>query len=541
MTSPAAEDFTLESPPVARDSLSDKVWYLPTNQLNLMFMLASALVTGPAGFGRKYYADALAVCPGWIPLFADALPQRALTQAVAEGKHLRRVIVALDISSLRGTVKALGQDGTPRSMQFPQGLSGNELALLIPAPLPATWIRSIHFPSKEERAAIEEEASDFANVPLTAYKRRVTARLFSRQSLCPWPPDKAPLPSRDMPIHGCAGVGGAMALAFALGNRGKETIEAARTLSDPSCEPLGEDQDREQPSEPLLAALRCWACFGNPTAHMDIQARLLLSILHALADAKALGDKESSSSAPDLCQTVLDAMTTERERLAKQKSQSASERLGGLAADLKGALGLGTHTISELLNRHPKPFSRGLLLFFLRDRPEGLLELDSPGLNAMDYAVAAALFAARSGWMGLPPEVRDQPGLREAVAHRMAALAHRQAGSDLDLGPAPQRITPLRELLAGVVGKWNKNQEAAALTLARGMGWSALLRTRISLGKGDYRLQVDGRGAHLLLDGDVKAVTTETDWDALLERLGETAIPAKLDAKVRAILGRRRR
>ena len=123
----------------------------------------------------------------------------------------------------------------------------------------------------------------------------------------------------------------------------------------------------------------------------------------------------------------------------------------------------------------------------------------------------------------------------------MAALAHRQAGSDLELGPAPERIAPLRELLAGVAGNKSKNQKDAALALARGMGWIALLRTRISLGKGDYRLQVDGRGAHLLLDGDVKAVATEVDWDGLLERLGETSIPDKLDAKVRATLGLRRR
>lgn len=131
--------------------------------------------------------------------------------------------------------------------------------------------------------------------------------------------------------------------------------------------------------------------------------------------------------------------------------------------------------------------------------------------------------------------------LRAAVAHRMAALAHRQAGFDLDLGPAPQRIAPLRELLAAVAGNWNKGQQDAALTLARGMGWRALLRTRISLGKGDYQLQVDGRGAHLLLDGDVKAVATDIDRDALLERLGKTSIPPKLDAEVRATLGRRRR
>jgi hypothetical protein len=240
---------------------------------------------------------------------------------------------------------------------------------------------------------------------------------------------------------------------------------------------------------------------------------------------------------------VLDCLAAEVQRLADladEKGQSASERLAGLAGDLKGVLGLGAHTISELLDRHPKPFSRGLLLFFLRDRPEGLLELDSPGLNATDYVVAAALFAARSGWMGMPPEIRDQPGLREAVAHRMAALAQRQASSDLNLGPAPERITPLRGLLGAVASNWNKAQEKAALKLARGMGWQELLSTRISLGKGDYRLQVDGRGAHLLLNGEVKAVTTEVDHEALLERLSKTSIPPKVDAEVRATFDRRR-
>ena len=99
---------------------------------------------------------------------------------------------------------------------------------------------------------------------------------------------------------------------------------------------------------------------------------------------------------------------------------------------------------------------------------------------------------------------------------------------------------PLRELLGAGATDWSKVQEEAALKLARGMGWRELLSTRISLGKGDYRLQVDGRGAHLLLDGEVKAVTTEVDREALLERLSKTPIPPKLDAEVRATFDRRR-
>ncbi len=52
------------------------VWHLATNQLNLMFLLAAGLVTGPKGFGRKYYLDPLSVAPGWIPLFAERIPAR---------------------------------------------------------------------------------------------------------------------------------------------------------------------------------------------------------------------------------------------------------------------------------------------------------------------------------------------------------------------------------------------------------------------------------------------------------------------------------
>jgi hypothetical protein len=174
----------------------------------------------------------------------------------------------------------------------------------------------------------------------------------------------------------------------------------------------------------------------------------------------------------------------------------------------------------------------------LCDRPEDLLEFDSPGLNPMDLAVAACLFATRSGWMGLPAQVRNYPGLREAVAHRMAAMAQRQAESGLELGPAPERIAPLRELFATAEGKWSRKQVDAALALARGLGWSDLLQTRISLGKGDYRLQVDGRGAHILLEGDVKAVVTEVQPDVLLGRLSKTSVPPKLEASVREKLGR---
>ncbi len=115
----------------------------------------------------------------------------------------------------------------------------------------------------------------------------------------------------------------------------------------------------------------------------------------------------------------------------------------------------------------------------------------------------------------------------------MAVRAHAEADSGIDLGPAPPRPRTLREHLRAEGKGFSRRQREAALRLARDMGWSGLLHTRISLGRGEYRLVVNGAGAHVLLDGDVKAVTTDVDMEALLARLAEDELPAKLDAEIR--------
>lgn len=247
------------------------VWHLPTNQLNLMYMLAAGLVTGPKGLGRKYYQDALALCPGWLPLFAEAIPGAALDLAVSEAGHLRRVVVALDLSGLKGPVQALGPDGGPYTLVFPEGLTGAEHVLLVPAPLPATWIQAILFASREDGAATLEEAADYANVPLKAYKRQVRPKLFAAASnnKVPWPPATGVLPERDEPTHAVAAVGAAMGLLFALGNRGDSLVDAGRLLCDPP--PGAPDGPAAALKDPLLAALNRWACLAGPADGQDIQ------------------------------------------------------------------------------------------------------------------------------------------------------------------------------------------------------------------------------------------------------------------------------
>jgi hypothetical protein len=504
-------------------------WHLVTNQLNLMYLLSAGLVPGPKGFGGKYYADPLSVAPGWIPLFDDAIPPAALTQATSEERHLEPIVASLDLSALRGPIHALDARAQLCVLQWPDDARGDERMLWIPAPLPVAWLKAILFPSKEARALVRDQAADYANVPLDAYKHQVKARLFSAKPTLVWPIEGLSLPDRDRSLHHISGVGAVQGLLVGLGNRGDALIAAAKCLADPV------EAATELSDNPLLRGVQAWVQRDSERANADVQGRMLARLLTAIVDAKTQADEATDQERcpPDTQQVVLDVLEAERQTLAEPKWQDALTRL---IADLKGSVGLGDATVSELLQRHQRPFSRGLILFFLRQRSEELLRFEQPMLTDQDRVVAAALFGARGGWMELPQDVKQLPGLTLAITHRMATLAQQADATGLDLGPAPPRFVPLRELLFVDGDRWDKRQHDGALELARGMGWQQALKTRITLGKGDYRLQVDGRGAHLLLNGEVKALTTDVDARRLSELVATSAIPVALEAKVRATL-----
>jgi hypothetical protein len=525
---PEKPTLDLTEPAPTKAAVPRQTWHLVTNQLNLMYLLSAGLITGPKGFGRKYYADPLSAAPGWIPLFDDAIPQAALKQATSEERHLQAVIACIDLSALRGPVHALDGGRQPRTLQWPDEARGDERLLWVPAPLPVHWVQTIVFPSKETRSLIRDQAADYANVPIDAYKQQIKARLFSGKSGLAWPMGNLSLPDRDQPLHHASAVGAVQGLLVGLGNRGGALVEAGRLLAEPA------DRGARMPDAPLLRGVLAWADRDSNGLDADVQGGILARLLAGIIDAKVRADDaaETEWCPPDVQQVVLDGLEAEREALTDAKWKEA---LGRLIGDLKGAIGLGDATVSELLQRHPKPFSRGLLLYFLRRSCGELLSMEQPLLTDQDYVVAAALFGARGGWMELPLALTQISNLTAATAHRMATLAHRQRDTGVDLGPAPPRVKPLRELLADHE-HWGKRQQDGAAELARDMGWREVLKTRISLGKGEYRLLVDGRGAHLLLDGDVKAVTTNVDASRLFDLLATSAIPAAVEGKVRTTL-----
>ncbi len=494
-------------------------WLLATNQLNLFYMLAAGLVMPPKGFGEKYYDDTLRTFPGWVPLFSDGVPQASVELSTSERSHLIPCLAEIDLSALTGKVMAIGGEGVAREVGFPNEIDGTEHALLIPAPLPVTWLKSIIFGTRDDKERCEVDAQDFGNVPLSLFKREVGPRLFSDKSDLAWPPENIKLLNQDMPMDGPFAAGGMMAMLLHMANLGEIGASSCRLAFD------AEDSVAETISDPMISALGTWERTGHAPDNGDVLQSLFWGAVDKLVAWR-------SSQSP---QSARDVLFGHLESAGEQLDERMRQALSKLAKDLKALAGFSDSTITELFERHPKSFSRVMTLFFLREECAELIEFRHPMLNETDYVTASILFAARDGWLGLPHELRDHPGLQDAVSHRMAAMAHRMTKSGIGLGEPPNRPIPVRELFVPGPRGWLKIQEEAALMLARECKWSCI-QTRISLGTGDYRLGVDGKGMHILIAGEAKAVETEVDSEQFFINLARDFLTSKQERKVRDLL-----
>jgi len=493
-------------------------WYLATNQLNLFYMLAAGLIMPPLGFGSKYYKDTLEISPGWCLLFSDQVPQAAVEYSIQEAAHLSSCLLELDISNLTGDIHVIAGDGTLQSASLPDGLPSDARALFVPGPLPVTLISSIVFHSKDEKKQIEDDVKDFGNVPLDAFKRSVGGAKLFKGSVIDWnSARKAVLPNRSVNLQRAQASGAMMAMLFQFGNSGQQSALAARIVFEPEG-----DLTHYKNIDPIIAGLAPWLRGESPNA--DIATHFFWGAVDAL-----ISSQSQASSALDVILGYLEGAATDLDEKRWQES------LHQLASDLMQVARFTDSTVSELLARHTKPFSRALVLFFLRESCTELRDFKHDSLSEVDYLVASILFAAREGWRGLPNELRSLPGLSTAVPPRMAAQAQLTHDGGIGFGTMPNRPKPLRELLEPTAAGWSKAQREVALQMAREGKWAGI-QTRVTLGHGDYALRVDGRGVHFVFDGDAKAVETTIDQETFFQELARHDFSVKQEEKLRKIL-----
>jgi hypothetical protein len=501
-------------------------WHLVTNHQNMLYMLAAGLVMSPAGFRGKHYSDCLNVYPGWIPLFLDKvkIPEDALSRATAERRHLLPCVASFDLRGMTGRVRMLSRDGRIRDVASPDARKRkDDIAILVRAPLPTAWLSSISFRSAEDRRAFESAASDVSNVDLESHQIAVSESLYAADTGVGWAPAQPQeqlLADGDdaFPAFGQA-LGGALAMLYQIANRSDLGLATFRLAT-------GDARDEDVHlirRDSILAELPGWMKGDETFGQTDGRARLFWGVVRALVAAKT---QERPQTSVDVVLEYLDS------QLGLLRETESRPRLERLIADLRGCLGLGAGTVTELLERHKGSLSRPLLLFCLRENCTELLEFSNPLLTDAEYVLAGVLFGVRDGWLGLPKELRD-PEVSGYAACRMADAEHRGRRDDLNFS-APPRPKPVRELFAYPGAEWNSRVRDVALELAGRCKWQDCIRTRITLAEGDYPDSFERNDLQVVLPGRVATVTEELDMAAFMRRLGQwPPIDVRIEAEVR--------
>ncbi|NMG17792.1 hypothetical protein [Aromatoleum bremense] len=277
--------------------------------------------------------------------------------------------------------------------------------------------------------------------------------------------------------------------------------------------------------DPILAELPNWLNGGGVSEHSNTPARLYWGAMDALVAAQ----EEKHSSQP--VDAVLEYLDAQLSQLTDEKYRSRLERL---IADMRGFLGLGGGTITELFERNKGSLSRPLLLFCLREHCVNLLEFSHPLLSDAEYLLAGILFGVRDGWLRLPCLIRNQ-ALSAYVMYHMSNVAHLKQGDVLSLPetPSPQ---PLRSLFPYETDEWHKNQTNAALEIAKGSKWRDCIEMIVASADGSPLDEPKQENGKFIFPGETTS-TIEIRHQAFLNRIGEwPPIDAELESKIRVSL-----
>ncbi len=489
-----------DSAPGKLKSVQSKMpkWHLVTNHQNMLYMLAAGMVMGPAGFKGKHYADPLCVFPGLIALFRDTIkvPADAVNHATSEHKHLLPCIASFNLGDLSGPVQLMLRDGRMREVASPTTRKGkDEIAILVRAPLPLTFLSSINFRSPEDKQAFESAAKNVSNVDLSSYRVEVAESLFSLGTAVTWPPPQGQgrlldIGSDNPQTFGQA-LGGVLAMLYQAANRSDLGLAIFR-LATGAATPADIELAK---ADSILAELPNW--LNGTEIQGDVPVRLFWGSIQALINAQM---QERPSQPVDV---VLEYLENQLDRLQEEKDKFGSP-LERLIKDMRGCFGLSSGTTTELFEHHTGSLSRSLLMFCLREHCIDLLEFSHPLLTDADFIIASILFGVRDTWLTLPMEFR-RPDLASYVTHAMTEAEHRKQKTGISLTSPPRRPLPLRELFSAPEDKLTKIQADGALDLARRYHWRDCIQTRITLDDENYLKSFTPEGSQLVLPGDVSA------------------------------------
>jgi hypothetical protein len=491
----------------------NRYWHFISDNMKLHHIVATGQII--EHYGSIKSSDSTDIQAGWIPLFTE-------NNITCESSH-EDIIIKIDTASFTGQFITVNSVGGLGSKQFPGEFTSNDQEVYLRAPLPITTISEIIFPSKESKEDFIDRASGYKNENLDIFTLKIKK-----------PPKKAVLKSysTQLPkiehdhslldhIQTLAAMRG---LHFKLANRDSDASITYSVLY-PQNELTSPSNDIDV-NEILKEALY-WKKHGeiSPETKHDTNKKYVLlfwNIFKSIADA----DRESS-----VYDTVINELNNEQNTMVDGTSKKA---LITLKDDLIDTRTSTTKNLDQLFEQHPNPFSRALIIFFVRDKIVELVKFKNSQVNIVDLLVASLLFSAREKWKSFSTEMRGYSLFTKEQSTLMATLFHARANTGIEIKSPSNTITPLYDLLLGdsAITSSAKKYRDTRVMVAEGMKWNCI-ETKITLDKGTYPMVITGSGIEFTFDGIPKSIKTDVKLDEFKQSLAVDGITGTVEEKVR--------
>ncbi len=494
-----------------KNSAIKKYWYFISNKVKLHHILATGLII--EHYGSIKHSNSTSDQAGWIPLFTE--------NNISSGSANEDIIIKIDTSSFTGQIFAENSLGELESKESFNDLTSSNQEIYLRAPIPITAITEVVFPNKDSKEDFIDRASGYKNENLDIFVLKV--KKPPKKILLKNYSSQLPSLEQDKNLLDRVQVAAAIrGLHFKLANKHKDASDLYNAFY---CQNDDASAVRDFNKEHILKEVPYWINHGKISSEYESDT----SKKHVVLFWNIV--KSINNSGKDV--TVHDAVINELNNAQHSIPDEALKKaLATLKEDLIDIRTSTTKTLDQLFEQHKKPFSRALIIFFVRDKVAELVKFRDSQVNTIDLLVASLLFGAREQWKNFSTEVRGYSLFTKEQSIFMTNLFHAQTGTGIEVKTTAKNIKPLYDLLLGdnAIKSNAKKFRDTRVMVANSMGWDCI--TYKVLINGEFFTR-PGKTTELSANKDIFSVDAEVQIDKFDQLLGVDTIKNSIEEKAR--------
>lgn len=459
-------------------------WFFPTNTINMRMIIAQGLLASHEG-SKKYYTDALELFPGWIPVYKNIIPPAILKKGlqVTERATLTRCIIEFDLKSINGEAKIFKENDL---INIKLDDIDKEVidVLYILAPLPLSSISKIIFQNNEAKKQFENDAENRSNVileGLTLNSTKADQKLFKTESTFLnnstnlTPANETMLDYKKIDYQKVYSYGGLLLTMFYFAKNGNKSNEIYHSIN--------ELRDLSQSKENDIYLIYQYFKDSNKGAGLNPKEQIYNDLIEIAMKNK------------DFKEDVIELLESDKwDEKYKERTQNLAEKLKTFEM-----IGAGDKTVSDHFKEAKTPLEKILLMLFLREDSDDLIDYNLDTFSEDDYIQFAMMFGIRDQFSKTPKFLREFSGLQNFISQKMAIYAHKQANSTLQFKNLKTPLTLMDMLQNNRFKKW----------VAKYLKIKDCFQTNIIIPKGDYKLKITNSRMEIVFDGIVKTPVAE--------------------------------